>query len=227
MTFGEKIIQFNNSLNFKGTLPEGIRIMNPFKESPEANAIAEQFYHKYYNDHNHRRIILGINPGRFGAGITGIPFTDTKKLLEYHGVELAHVKTYEPSAVFVYDVILAYGGLERFYSDFYISSVCPLGFTKMGPKGEINYNYYDSKELTAAVYDLIVDSLQRQLQFGLDTSVAYCLGTGENVKFLEKLNAKYHFFEKIQPLEHPRFIMQYKNKTKQDYVEKYIRLLSE
>jgi len=227
MTFAEKIIQFNNSLDFKGTLPEGIRIMNPFKESPEANAIAEQFYHKYYNDHNQRRIILGINPGRFGAGITGIPFTDTKKLQEYHGVELPNTRTYEPSAVFVYDVIMAYGGLKKFYSHFYISSVCPLGFTKMGPKGEINYNYYDSKELTSAVYDLIVESLQKQLQFGLDTSIAYCLGTGENVKFLEKLNAKYHFFQKIQPLEHPRFIMQYKNKTKQDYVEKYVRLLSE
>lgn len=225
MTFGEKIIRFNNSLDFTGTLPSGIRIMNPFRESAEANTIAANFYHRFYNDNKQRKIILGINPGRFGAGITGIPFTDTKRLKEYHHTELTNVKTHEPSAVFVYEVIMAYGGLEKFYGDFYISSVCPLGFTKMGPKGELNYNYYDSKQLIDAVCELIVNSLQMQLQFGLNRDIAFCLGTGKNVAFLEKLNNKYHFFKRIQPLEHPRFVMQYKSKTKHEYVEKYVKLL--
>jgi hypothetical protein len=31
MTFADKIIQFNKQLDFDGTLPAGIRIMNPFK----------------------------------------------------------------------------------------------------------------------------------------------------------------------------------------------------
>jgi hypothetical protein len=97
----------------------------------------------------------------------------------------------------------------------------------MGPKGELNYSYYDSKDLIDAVYDLIVDSLQKQLQFGLNTDVAFCLGTGKNVAFLEKLNNKYHFFKRIQPLEHPRFVMQYKSKTKHEYVEKYVKLLED
>ncbi len=56
--------------------------MNPFKENPDALAISSAFYKKYYDDHRMRRLILGINPGRFGAGVTGIPFTDTKRLTE-------------------------------------------------------------------------------------------------------------------------------------------------
>jgi hypothetical protein len=89
---------------------------------------------------------LGINPGRFGAGVTGIPFTDTKRLEEKCWLTIEGLTTYEPSSVFVYDVIEAYGGVEKFYSDYYISSVCPLGFVKFNEKGkEINYNYYDSR----------------------------------------------------------------------------------
>jgi len=49
--------------------------MNPFRENPEALIVSGKFYKKYYNDNNPRFLILGINPGRFGAGVTGIPFT--------------------------------------------------------------------------------------------------------------------------------------------------------
>ncbi|HEY1165830.1 MAG TPA: DUF4918 domain-containing protein, partial [Chitinophaga sp.] len=52
--------------------------------------------------------------------------------------------------------------------------------------------------------------------------VCYCMGTGKNVAFLQGLNEREHFFEQIIPLEHPRFVMQYKLKTKQVYVDKYL-----
>ena len=80
MTLAEKVIQFNSQVDFTGILPAGISIMNPFKESPQAVHITEQFYTKYYNDNNKRHLILGINPGRFGGGVTGVPFTDPKRL---------------------------------------------------------------------------------------------------------------------------------------------------
>ncbi len=35
----------------------------------------------------HRYLILGINPGRFGGGITGIPFTDPIRLQNICGIE--------------------------------------------------------------------------------------------------------------------------------------------
>ncbi|KAA2238435.1 SMUG2 DNA glycosylase family protein [Chitinophaga agrisoli] len=222
-TFADHVIQFNLSLDFKGKLPPGIQIMNPFREQGAIADVMQQFYKKFYNDHRTRRMILGINPGRLGSGSTGVPFSDTKRLADECGIHITGFKTHEPSSVFVYDVIHAYGGVQPFYQDFYIGSVCPLGFTADAANGKVvNYNYYDSKALTTAVYELIVTSIRRQLQFGIDRKVGYCMGTGKNAAFLQALNEKEGFFEQVIPLEHPRFVMQYKAKSKQEYVDKYL-----
>ncbi|MBK7625692.1 MAG: DUF4918 family protein [Bacteroidales bacterium] len=227
MTFAEKIISFYKEVGYSGTLPDGISIMNPFRENPEILPVTAQFYHKFYNDHNLRHLILGINPGRHGAGVTGIPFTDTKRLIEKCGLSIAGVQTFETSSVFVYEMIEAFGGTERFYGNFYISSVSPLGFTSTGKNGnELNYNYYDSRELTDAVYDFMIESIEKQLNFGIIRDVCFCLGTGKNYKFIHELNNEKKYFGKIVPLEHPRFIMQYKSKQKQLYISKYIKELS-
>ena len=223
MTFADKIITFNKELDFKGTLPEGISIMNPFKENPETNSLMEQFYRKYYNDYNKRHMILGINPGRFGGGVTGIPFTDSKRLKAVCNINYKGKETHEPSSVFVYEVIDAFGGAEKFYKHFYINSICPLGFTATGKNGkEINYNYYDNKALTAAVYDFIIENIQKQIDLGNDTDTCFCFGKGKNETFLRRLNDEKGFFKNIIALEHPRFIMQYKAMSKQQYIEKYL-----
>jgi hypothetical protein len=222
-TFAEKVIEFNQQLEFQGELPEGIRIMNPFKENKSVLEVSSAFYKKYYDDFQDRYMILGINPGRFGGGVTGVPFTDPKRLLEKCGIPFPGPLTHEPSSVFVYNVIDAFGGTEVFYQQFYIHSICPLGFTNATQQGrEINYNYYDSKALTVAVYDFIVGSLQKQIAFGINTDVCFCFGTGKNEGFLRQLNQNHHFFRKIVALEHPRFVMQYKAKSKQDYIDKYL-----
>ncbi|MEP7079984.1 MAG: uracil-DNA glycosylase family protein [Ginsengibacter sp.] len=223
-TFAQKIISFNKKLEFEGALPTGIRVMNPFKENKHATKISDQFYLKYYSDTNKRHLILGINPGRFGAGVTGIPFTDTKRLKEACGFDFPGVSTHEPSATFIYDMIKAYGGVEKFYSNFYIHSVFPLGITSVNTKGkEVNYNYYDSKELTEAVYDDIIENIKTQIRMGIATDLCYCFGTGKNEKFLKKINDEFHFFEKIIALEHPRYIMQYKYYSRENYIEKYLK----
>ncbi len=225
-TFADKVITFNQQLEFKGELPEGIRIMNPFQENKSVLEISSAFYKKYYDDHQTRHLILGINPGRFGGGVTGVPFTDPKRLLEKCHIPFPGPLTHEPSSVFVYDVIDAFGGAAAFYQQFYIHSICPLGFTNTTQQGrEINYNYYDSKELTLAVYDFIVDSLQKQIAFGINTDVCFCLGTGKNEAFLRQLNQDHHFFKKIVALEHPRYVMQYKAKSVLEYIDKYLLLL--
>jgi hypothetical protein len=223
-TFAESVIAFNQSLEFNDPLPAGISIMNPFKENDQILPLSSTFYRKYYSDNRSRHLILGINPGRFGAGVTGIPFTDTKRLNDPCGIAYSGKATHEPSSVFVYEVIEAYGGPEAFYSDFYINSVFPLGFTiRDGSGKEKNYNYYDSRELTAAVYDFGVENLRKQLGMGIETDICYCFGTGKNEKFISALNEKCGFFREIIALEHPRFIMQYKSKSKQEYIEKYLR----
>lgn len=225
-TFAERVIQFNKQLAFTGTLPEGIRIMNPFREDRKVNAVAAAFYRKYYNDYNKRHIILGINPGRFGGGITGIPFTDPKRLVEECGIPFHGERKHEPSSAFIYEMIHAFGGVEKFYGKIYINSICPLGFTSINSKGkEVNYNYYDSKELVEAVSAFIVDNIKKQIALGVYTDTAFCFGTGKNEKFLRGLNEEYKFFKKVVALEHPRFIMQYKAKQKDSYIKKYIQTL--
>jgi hypothetical protein len=222
-TFADNVIAFNHSVEFTGNLPAGISMMNPFKENKNIIPLSSLFYKKYYDDTRSRHLILGINPGRFGGGVTGIAFTDTKRLTEKCHIQYDGKETHEPSSVFVYEVIDAYGGVEKFYDKFYINSVCPLGFTAIGINGkEINYNYYDSKELMDAVYNFIITSIQQQISFGIDTDTCFCFGNGKNEKFLRKLNEEKKFFKKIIALEHPRFVMQYKSKSKQFYIDKYI-----
>jgi hypothetical protein len=225
-TFAEEVISFNKALDFTGILPAGISIMNPFRDNRGIMPVVEEFYNKYYNDHNQRNIILGINPGRFGAGVTGIPFTDTKRLSEKCGISFPGKETHELSSVFIYEMIDRFGGAEKFYSRFFINSVCPLGFTATGKNGkEINYNYYDSRELTEAAREFIVTSISKQIDFGVKRELCFCMGAGRNFRFLSGLNEEHRFFERIIPLEHPRYIMQYRSKNREHYINDYLEKL--
>jgi uracil-DNA glycosylase len=225
-TFAQKVIQFNNNLDFKGNLPDGIRIMNPFRENPSINSITKRFYTKFYNDDSQRRIILGINPGRLGAGATGIPFTDTKRLAEKCNIHIDTFTTHEPSSVFIYEMIEQYGGVEQFYHDYYINSTCPLGFLKKNNRGNwVNCNYYDYEELYEAMEKFIISSLKKQISFGVDTDICFSLGK-KNAKFLERINEKEHLFNQIVPLAHPRYIVQYKSREKESFISDYLAKLS-
>jgi hypothetical protein len=229
LTFADKAIDFARKLEYTGSpLPNGIRIMNPFRENPGVLAITETFYKKFYNDYRQRKLILGINPSRLGAGLTGIPFTDPKKLVSECGIDYQGKITHEPSSTFIYEMIKAYGGAQSFYRNFYINSPCPLGFTQLDEKGnERNYNYYDSMALFKAVESYMVDSLSKLTALGVRTDICYCLGIGKNEQFLTKLNNQHRFFDQIIALEHPRFIMQYKSVDKQNYIDKYLRILND
>jgi hypothetical protein len=225
LTLADRIINFNNKLSLEDVkLPEGIRSMNPFSD-PQVQKITNQFYHKFYNNNNPRFFIIGINPGRHGAAITGVPFTDTKRLKSELGIAFQGKESHEPSSVFVYEVIHAFGGPEEFYSRFYINSLCPLGFVAEKKCKEVNYNYYDDKNLQEAVKPFMIEKLKEQIDFGLKTDKAFCLGEGKNLKFLTEINAENHFFDKIIPLAHPRYIMQYKQKYKQEYLNDYLKKL--
>jgi len=223
MTFAEKVLVFLQNLEYTGHLPAGIQIMDPFRNNPEIEPITREFYTKFFSDNKHRWIILGINPGRFGAGVTGIPFTDTIRLNEKCGIPFNGFRTYEPSSVFIYDMIDKYGGVHDFFKKFFVSALCPLGFTRINSKGKtVNYNYYDSRELASAAKGFILSTLKQQLEFGISRSVCFCLGTGKNEQLLRYLNDEYHFFKKIIALEHPRYIMQYRARFRQVYIDKYL-----
>jgi len=221
-TFADKVIAFNRNLNYTGDLPEGFRVMNPFLDNPETMEVMQAFYHKFYRDNRQRRFIVGINPGRNGAGVTGIPFTDTKRLEGACDIIMKSVHTHEVSSVFVYDMIEAYGGVVQFYRDFYINSPFPLAIIRQSKGGAwLNANYYDDPKLFNALKGFMIESLKEHIKLGLDTSEVFILGK-KNADFIAKLNAEEKLFDKMTTLEHPRFIQQYKSKEKELYIDKYL-----
>ena len=76
-TFADKVIEFNQKIHYSGKLPDGFMVLNPYTDNPETIEVMQQFYQKFYDDSNQRKFIVGINPSRHGAGVTGVPFTDT------------------------------------------------------------------------------------------------------------------------------------------------------
>ncbi|MDR2237206.1 MAG: SMUG2 DNA glycosylase family protein [Chryseobacterium sp.] len=223
-TFADKVIEFNESLLFPGKLPEGFQALNPYLDNPETMTVMKAFYNKYYNDSVQRKFIIGINPSRHGAGVTGVPFTDTKRLESVCGIKMTSARTHEVSSVFMYDMIADYGGPEEFYKDIYINSPFPLAIVRKTKNGWLNANYYDDKDLFEAVKDFMIDSLKKHIGLNLDTSEVFILGK-KNADFISKLNKEANLFTKMTVLEHPRYIQQYKSKEKQLYIDKYIMAL--
>lgn len=180
------------------------------------------FFNRFYKDDKARRLIFGINPGRLGAGITGINFTAPKQLAGNCGVKHPFRPSSELSAEFIYEMIEAYGGAKKFYTHFFLTAISPLGFVKNGK----NINYYDEKDLAKAIVPFAIDSINKQVSFGVITDRCYCIGEDKNYKFLSMLNEEYKWFDTIIPLPHPRFIMQYRRKEKEKYIQQYIAALT-
>ena len=87
-------------------------------------------------------------------------------------------------------------------------------------------NYYDDRKLADAITPFITSATNRQIELGGRRERAIVLGTGENARFFQKLNDKHHFFREILPLEHPRFIMQYRRKRLDEYLAKYAEVFA-
>ena len=183
--------------------------------------VVRAFFSKYYDDNKPRHLIFGINPGRFGAGTTGINFTAPNQLKIHCGIDHPFKAQSELSAEFIYDFITAYGGVNKFYSHYFITSVSPLGFIKNG----VNLNYYDDKKLQEIITPFIIDSIKNQISLGFKTDYCFCIGGDKNLKYLSSLNKNHKFFGDIIPLPHPRFIMQYRRKQKEKYIDQYLSTL--
>jgi hypothetical protein len=215
-TFAARALHFYQTLRSPIGLPDGVAVMNPY-EDPAVQELVSTFLTKFFSDTQERVLVFGINPGRFGSGTTGVTFTDPVALQEYCGIPNDLSKVRELSSVFVYQCIEAWGGSKKFYRDFFMTAVSPLGFLRSGR----NYNYYDDPRLMAAVRPFILETLEVQLALGARRHAAIIFGTGKNKKFFEELNRERGFFETIYALEHPRFIMQYRRRQIDEYVQKY------
>ncbi len=218
-TFAEKAVKFFAGLNKPKKLPGGIDLMNPYINE-DVKFVMNQFFNKYFNDNGERIFIIGINPGRFGGGLTGISFTDPIALKEECGIDNNLGKQKELSSKFIYKFITAYGGAAKFYSNYFITALYPLAIIK----DEKNFNYYDTVSLYKTLKPRVVESLCEQVKFGAKHEFAVCLGK-KNAKYLNEINDEYGFFEEIRILDYPRYIMQYRLRGVDDYIDQYISAL--
>lgn len=228
-TVASRILHFNEQLARTDlTVPPDFAVINPFSgpRDEHIRQVTTAFYTRFYNDHEPRRLVLGSSPARRGTALTGVPFADAELLESESGCKIDGYSVGRGSAGFIDEVVALYGGRERFYADFVMSFVCPLGLVRTNAqRREVNANYYENKTLLQHVRPFIADMLREQLKCGIDTSVCYCIGSGENFRFLSEINNDEHFFDKIVPLEHPRFIAQYNPARKGEFVKKYVSAL--
>ena len=216
----EAILDFYFSLQKPTSLPEGVEVIFPF-DNAETRRVMALFYRKYYSDENPRTLLFGINPGRHGAGLTGVGFTDPILIEEKCGIANTLPKKSELSANFICEVVEAYGGPERFYGEFLFTTVLPYGLLKSGK----NYNYYDDKETVTYFEPIIVDAIEKQMAYPNVSRMIATIGQGKNLDILKNLNKRYGFFEHIEVLPHPRWVMQYRRREKEKYIQQYIETL--
>lgn len=201
-------------------VPTAYEVMNPYAEA-ETMAVVNEFLNRFLNDDRQRVLLFGINPGRFGSGLTGISFTDPVRLKEVLEIKHAFELRPELSSQFIYEVIAAFGGPKRFYHDFFISAVYPLGFLHQGK----NINYYELEDWKSYMLNPIVSELNEHMKWPIRRDVAVCIGKGENYKFLSAMNKEHAWFDRIEVLPHPRWILQYRRREKQMHLDTYVALL--
>ncbi|WP_409305568.1 uracil-DNA glycosylase family protein [Peribacillus sp. SCS-155] len=111
---------------------EGVSLLTGFVKKVN---LVHKFYSAYYKEERERIVLCGINPGRLGAGKTGVPFIDFASLSYLlPGIDTADS---ELSATFIFSIInkLGYG---VFFNKVYLTNISWFGFSKEGR----NYNYY-------------------------------------------------------------------------------------
>jgi len=104
-TFANKAIKYFLSLKTTMNFAPNIQILNPY-EKKEVKRVVNIFFKKHFDDTNNRTFVLGINPGRFGGGLTGIAFTDPVALREECDIENNLGDKKELSSKFIYNMIV-------------------------------------------------------------------------------------------------------------------------
>lgn len=196
-------------------LPDAIEALNPY-EDQEVRRVCQLFYEKYYADDHPRKLIFGINPGRLGAGMTGIGFTDPARLADCCHICHSIIGPEELSSKYVYSWIDRYGGVEAFFKEYLLLAVCPIGFVRDGR----NLNYYDLPELYESSLPLIIQQQDLLLDFQGRIPIAFLLGKGKNLTFFKRLNEEHHWYQHIIDLPHPRWVMQYQYQTRFEWMDR-------
>lgn len=131
LTFMKRVLQDGTVL--QELKRERISILPGFMERVD---LVRAYYEKFYANRGNRLVLCGINPGRYGAGETGIPFVDFDGVSRLMSENYGHDQ--ERSAQFILSVIEGYG-LGEFQNSVYLTNLSWFGFRRDGR----NMNYYN------------------------------------------------------------------------------------
>ena len=192
----------------------GISLLDDFLDNWE---MVKSFNEKYYSVPYPKIVLCGINPGKNGAGKTGIPFLDflsLSKLLD--GVSS---KSEERSAQFFYEIVNEIGA-EEFYRTFYVTNISWIGYSEVDKctNRVKNKNYYD---LPNPAKKFVIEMFKKEMQaINPTTIISMSQEVNETIKELYGNSS----VEISQTLNHPFFCSIESNKVEQK--KKYMKLLS-
>ncbi|HIP11449.1 MAG TPA: DUF4918 family protein [Arcobacter sp.] len=184
---------------------EDIIVLDDFLDNWEN---VKRFNEKYYDGYYPKTVLCGINPGKNGAGKTGVPFLDFSSLSKLiDGVVSADT---ERSAQFFYDIAEEIDA-EKFYRSFYVTNISWIGFTKDGN----NKNYY---ELSDSVKDFIYDAFKYEMSVVAPKTI---ISLSQEVKKTVNNIFKSSGINTSASLPHPNYCAFPKNyeKCKMQYIE--------
>lgn len=173
--------------------------------------IVDAFWDRYYAQAVPRSVICGLNPGRFGAGKTGIPFLDFQSLSQLMpGVDR---QDSEKSAAFFYKVIQAYGS-DAFFRHFYVTNVASVGFLCDGR----NLNYPD---LPKAALAIVEANFCEEMKIVKPTCLI-SLGTAVQHTARKLLSLD---VDCTLRLPHPAWVATYRSREMEKWVDEYVKAL--
>ena len=168
----------------------------------------DTFWQTYYGSSVPRVVICGINPGRHGAGKTGIPFLDFQSLAQLiPGVERSDS---EGSAGFFYQVVKRVGA-SAFFPTFYVTNIASVGFACEGKN--LNYN-----ELPGPALEIVERNFLLEMAVVQPTHI---ISLGEVVHAtVNKLMGKE--VDCTRRLPHPSWITTYRRNESEKWLSHYL-----
>jgi len=204
----QSVSRLLNNKSFTDCLEKaGVEILDSFLEHRD---IATAFNARVYGDHVPKVALVGINPGRLGAGKTGVPFLDMRSLKKILP-DLEHDDA-ERSAEYFFSVVESIG-VEKFYKKFYVTNVSPVGFSK--DKKNLNFD-----ALPQLAQECVFVNFRTEIeQVGPQRIIT--MGSVVNEAMLKLFGDS---FGPIPNLAHPNYCAFPKNREKQK--KKYLEVMS-
>jgi uracil-DNA glycosylase len=132
-----------SDLEIRETLErEKITVLDGFHKNYK---LVSRYYKTVYSNQKARVVLCGINPGRNGAGKTGIPFLDFDSVSQL--ISNIDRRDKELSAQFIKSIIDELGS-EAYYKGVYMTNISWYGFVKNNK----NLNYYDLPESLQTIF---------------------------------------------------------------------------